>query len=92
MDYFCGCNEYLVSGKGDKVNIERKYIVETIDDMSKRLEHIKNVISNFENEINHLNEQDDFGIGIRKGYIGAHKLEVEFLERQITFLKGALEK
>ncbi|MFA2606296.1 hypothetical protein ABR763_26465 [Bacillus cereus] len=73
------------------MNIERKYIAETISSMTERIEHTKTVIRNFENEINNLDEHDHFGIGIRRGYIGGHELEVEFLERQIAFLKGALE-
>lgn len=73
------------------MNIEKQYIAETISSMTERIKHIKTVISNFENEINNLDEHESFGIGIRKGYIGAHALEVEFLEGQIKFLKGALE-
>lgn len=75
------------------MNIEKKYIEETVNNLSERLEHIKTVISNFENEVKNLDEnKDSFGIGLRKGYIGAYETEKDFLVRQINFLNNSLKK
>lgn len=82
----------MVSGKGDKLNIERKYIAETINSMNERIEHLKVLMEIRKQAFDKCDERLlDVTESYNKGHFEAYEEELEFLKRQIQFLKGALE-
>lgn len=72
------------------MNMEQKYIEKVLEDMNDRLEYVKNIKNSFETRRKE-SEENSYGEGLYRGNIIACENQIEFLEREIKFLKCALE-
>lgn len=72
------------------MNMERKYIQVVLGDLEERLDYVRDMKNDYEKQVEEC-EVGSHLAGLYKGHVMAYKTEMEFLERKIKFLSGALE-